>query len=72
MSETLNLSNLVVGDTYRWKHGDRRPLTYLGHNWSGNGYWHQFATQDDPENVWCEILTSDLHWIEKSMETVEQ
>lgn len=55
-----------IGENYNWK-GQPEMLVYLGHNWSGNGYWHQFAKVDDPSVVWCEVLESDLHMIEKSI-----
>ena len=51
------------GNTYRFKHGASPELTYLGYNWSGNGYWHQFAKVGESE-VWSEIRNSDLHMIE--------
>jgi len=57
------------GDKYNWK-GQPERLIYLGHNFSGNGYWHQFSLIDDPKNreVWCEVLTSDLHMLEETKE----
>ena len=52
---------------YNWK-GQPERLVYLGFNWSGNGYWHQFALVDDPlKVVWCEIPQSDLHMIEETI-----
>jgi len=41
-------------------------LVYLGNNWSGNGYWHQFAKVESHDVVWCEVLGSDLHMIEET------
>lgn len=58
---------MIKGGKYNWKH-DKRPLIYLGHNWSGNGYWHQFATVEEPDVVWCEVLTSDLHMLEETVD----
>lgn len=54
---------LVIGGPYNWI-GQPERLVYLGKNWSGNGYWHQFAKVENPSVVWCEILDSDLHMIE--------
>lgn len=56
---------MIIGKHYNWKHQKER-LVYLGHNFSGNGYWHQFAKVEAPEVVWCEVLTSDLHMIEET------
>lgn len=48
-----------LGGKYNWK-GQPERLVYLGCNWSGNGYWHQFAKVEAPTVVWCEVKTSDL------------
>ena len=56
---------LKIGGRYNWKNQSER-LIYLGNNWSGNGYWHQFKKVDAPEAVWCECLDSDLGGIEES------
>lgn len=54
-----------VGGRYNWK-GQPERLIYLGFNWSGNGYWHQFEKVGEPGKVWCEVLDSDLHCIEET------
>jgi len=59
------MTDLTVGGRYNWKHQPER-LIYLGHNWSSNGYWHQFAKVDAPDVVWCEVLDSDLLMIEET------
>jgi hypothetical protein len=54
------------GDKYRFKHTSEscpEELTYIGHNWSGNGYWHQF-TKVGESKVWCELSRGDLRLIE--------
>ena len=56
---------MKVGGKYNWKNQQER-LVYLGENWSGNGYWHQFAKVESPEAVWCEVLDSDLRMIEET------
>lgn len=53
------------GGKYNWK-GQPERLVYLGHNWSGNGYWHQFEKVDAPGVIWCEVLTADLPMIEET------
>lgn len=58
---------MIIGGRYNWKNQKER-LIYLGHNWSGNGFWHQFAKVEAPDKVWCEVLTSDLHMIEETVE----
>lgn len=54
-----------IGDKCKWKFQSER-LIYLGYNWSGNGHWHQFALIDQPDEVWCEVLTKDLERLELS------
>ena len=56
---------MKVGGKYNWK-GQPERLVYLGNNWSGNGYWHQFAKVDDPNKVWCEVKDAELHMIEET------
>jgi len=57
---------LIIGGKYNWKHQPER-LVYLGRNWSGNGYWHQFALVDKPEIIWCEVVTDDLRMFEETI-----
>ena len=59
---------LCVGKKYNWINQLER-LVYLGNNWSGNGYWHQFAKVESPEKVWCEVQDSDLGMIEETKDT---
>ncbi len=54
---------MIVGNKYNWQYQPER-LVYLGK--SGN--WHQFAKIQDPDVVWCEILTSDLSMFEETKE----
>ena len=51
--------DLVLGKNYRWV-GQKEVLTYIGRNWSGNGYWHQFKKVDEPGRGWCEVTDQDL------------
>lgn len=60
------LKEMEIGAIYNWK-GRSERLIYIGKNRSGNGYWHQFEKQDNPGKVWCEILDSDLQFIERSL-----
>ena len=41
-------------------------LIYLGYNWSGNGFWHQFSKVDNPDVVWCEVPDSDFDRFEET------
>lgn len=59
--------SMVVGARYNWKHQTER-LVYLGKNWSGNGYWHQFAKVGS-KVVWCEVLDADLPMLEATPPT---
>lgn len=56
---------MKIGGRYNWKNQPER-LVYLGRNWSGNGYWHQFEKVDEPGTVWCEVLDADLRMIEET------
>lgn len=56
---------MKIGGNYNWK-GQADRLVYLGNNWSGNGYWHQFAKVKEPDVIWCEVLDSELHMIEET------
>jgi len=62
-NEQLDGPSMVLHGNYNFINQEER-LIYLGHNFSGNGYWHQFALDDGKGKVWCELLTSDLHLIE--------
>lgn len=57
---------MIIGKKYNWQNQPER-LVYLGKNWSGNGYWHQFALVSDQDNVWCECLDADLNGIEETI-----
>ncbi len=59
---------LTIGGKYNWK-GQPERLIYLGCNWSGNGYWHQFEKADQPGVVWCEVLDEELHNFEETKPT---
>lgn len=59
--------SLKFGNKYNWKYQPER-LIYKGYNFSGNGYWHQFAKVESPGVVWCEVQTADLAMIEETKE----
>lgn len=61
----MSAPQMTIGGRYNWKHQPER-LVYLGHNWSGNGYWHQFAIVSNPSVVWCEVQTDDLESFEET------
>jgi len=56
---------MKIGGKYNWK-GQPERLVYLGRNWSGNGYWHQFEKVDEPGVVWCEVTDGDLDMLEET------
>lgn len=56
---------MTIGGKYNWK-GQLERLAYLGRNWSGNGYWHQFEKVDAPGVIWCEVLDADLSSFEET------
>jgi hypothetical protein len=51
---------LEKGKKFRFK-GQSEILVYIGHNWSGNGYWHQFTLDG---KVWSEIQEQQFDLIE--------
>ena len=57
-----------IGERWNWKHDPGTKLIYLGRTkYLGDlRTWHQFAKEDDLDAVWCEVLTSDLHLLEKT------
>lgn len=55
---------MIVGGKYKFKYSPE-ILIYIGKNWSGNGYWHQFEKADARGDVWCELLDRDLTMIEE-------
>jgi len=57
------MSDLEKGGKYNFK-GQPERLVYLGNNLSGNGFWHQFALIESPNEVWAEMLDQDLQHIE--------
>lgn len=56
---------MEIGGHYNWRNQPER-LVYLGKNWSGNGYWHQFALTSKPTEVWCEVVDADLESFEET------
>ena len=59
----MTRQDMQIGAKYNWVCQPER-LIYLGRNWSGNGYWHQFERVENPGVVWCEVTDSDLSMIE--------
>ncbi|WP_339898227.1 hypothetical protein [uncultured Gilvimarinus sp.] len=64
------MKEFIKGGKYNWQNQPER-LVYLGYNFSGNGYWHQFAKVESPDVIWCEVLTSDLHMLEETQDDSE-
>lgn len=62
---------MKIGGRYNWK-GQPERLIYLGKNWSGNGYWHQFAKVESPDEVWCEVLDDQLDSFEETGNETDQ
>ena len=55
---------MTIGKTYKFKYSPE-ILIYIGKNFSGNGYWHQFEKADNRGTVRCELLDHDLKMIEE-------
>ena len=60
---------MKIGGHYNWRNQQDRMI-YIGRNWSGDGYWHQFELVGAPGTVWCEILCHDLDMIEETAKPV--
>jgi hypothetical protein len=59
------MTKFVIGGRYNWI-GQPERLIYLGDNFSGNGFWHQFAKVDKPDVVWCEVKGNQLDQFEET------
>ena len=64
----MNRPTMILNGRYNWISQPER-LVYVGYNWSGNGYWHQFEKVDAPGVVWCEVLDHDLHRLEETIDS---
>jgi hypothetical protein len=53
---------MTIGNHYNWKNQPER-LIYRGKK----GSWHQFSLVGKV-NIWCEVLTQDLHMLESTRE----
>lgn len=62
----MTKSELVINNKYRWVNQKER-LVYLvtRHYYPDRQTWFQFALEENPEKVWCEILEDDLTSIER-------
>lgn len=60
--------DLVIGGKYNWKNQPER-LVYMGVGTGISFGWHQFALVEKPNKVWCEVLNSDMHLLEKTKST---
>lgn len=52
---------LNIGEMYQFK-GGREKIVYVG----DYGRWHQFELDGKAGVIWCELLDTDLHLIEKA------
>ena len=59
---------MIIGNKYNWKFDSTNVLVYLGKNWSGNGYWHQFEKVNEPGVVWCEVTDAEIPMFEETQE----
>lgn len=57
----MEVKGMVVGMLYKFR-SQPEILKYVGKNFSGNGYWHQFEKVGE-QGVWCELLDDDLSMI---------
>ena len=59
----MHIDKMVLHEEYNFTNQAER-LKYIGKNFSGNGYWHQFEKISEPGIVWSELQDSDLWMIE--------
>ena len=52
---------MKIGGKYNWK-DQQEKLIYAGKC----GAWHEFRKIDDPHEIWCEVLDSDLCRLEET------
>ena len=64
----MQVSEMVIGERYNFQNQPER-LIYLGKNFSGNGYWHQFEKVNEPNIVWSEMQDSDLDMMEVTVDS---
>ena len=58
------MMEMTIGEKYRFKYTceeESEPIEYVGYNWSGNGYWHQFTKNG---KVWCELQEDQFELLE--------
>ncbi len=56
---------MKLGERYRFK--GQHELFYIG----TYGPWYQFSKTNNPCVVWCELLQTELHKIEKINEKIK-
>lgn len=61
MTAQLTAQAMKKGGKYNWKSQPER-LIYLRQR----GLWHQFKKIGDSTEVWCEVLSEDLHMLEET------
>lgn len=63
----MKKQDLKINGRYNWQHQNER-LIYIGtYQYRGDPRtWYQFALVDKPEDVWSEVLESDLPHIEET------
>ncbi len=65
----MKSEDITIGEIYKFK-GETQRLKYIGYNYSGNGYWHQFEKEGE-QGVWSGVLDDDLWLIEVVESEVE-
>ena len=56
---------MKIGGAYKFQHQCSEVLLYVGFNFSGNGFWHQFEQEKNQGVVWCEMQDIGLRLIDK-------
>jgi NTP pyrophosphatase (non-canonical NTP hydrolase) len=63
----MNRFELKIKGKYNFINQSER-LIYLGADFQGRGRWNQFAKVEEPLVIWSELLDSDLHMIEETVD----
>lgn len=66
----MEASDMILHEEYNFKH-QQEKLKYVGYNFSGNGYWHQFELISEPNVIWSEMQDSDLQMIELTRKEIK-
>lgn len=64
----LTEDDLIPEGRYNWKHDPHTKLIFMEkYRYGGDSrIWYKFAKANEPNEGWCEVLSQDLHMLEKT------